>query len=388
MPKHEKVVGRRNFLKAAAALAAMPAVATSAHADDEGNHAASHSAMSGAVAAVNLGAWMVLEKWIVPSVFQGLKAEDEYSLGLELGAAKASELLRRHRDTWITEKDFQWIANHGLNTVRLPIGYWAVMPEAPYVNAGETLTKALQMAARYKLGVIVDLHGAPGSQNGWDHSGHAGALNWPQPKNVEHTLKVIDNLASICEAHPCVVGIELLNEPRWDVPLEILKDYYQRGYGVVRKHIAANRAAVVIHDSFRPTAWSNFMQAPEFDNVILDTHMYQCFTAEDQTRNLTGQIGYALNDRATQLTAMAKELPILVGEWSLALSGSTWSGLNRLQQSAGNRGYAAAQLLSYTATRGWSFWTLKTEGGGGWSLQDCVKQGWMPSNLSPNGKLA
>ncbi len=382
MPKHGGHEGRRNFLKAAAAIAAMPAVSSSVSAAADASPG-ELAAASGKIAAVNLGAWLVLEKWIVPTVFKGLSAPDEYTIGKELGARKAAALLRRHRDTWITERDFRWIADHGLNAVRLPIGYWAVMPEAPYVDASDTLVSALQMAARYKLGVIVDLHGAPGSQNGWDHSGHAGALNWPQPRNVEHTLEVIDKLAALCAAHPCVVGIELLNEPRWDVPLEVLKDYYMRGYDVVRNHLTSQQAAVVIHDSFRPTAWSGFMQTPSYENVILDTHMYQCFTAQDNARNLTGQINYALNDRSVQLTGMAKELPTMVGEWSLALPGNTWAGMNRLEQCAGNRAYGAAQLLSYTATRGWSFWTLKTEGGGGWSLQDCVKQGWMPADLSP-----
>ncbi len=383
MTKRVRHEGRRNFLKAAAAVATMSSVTGSLNAEAEAGAVSGTPALGDTIAAVNLGAWMVLEKWIVPSVFKGLSAPDEYTIGKELGSVKAAALLKRHRETWITEKDFRWIADHGLNTVRLPIGYWAVMPEAPYVDASDTLLSALQMAARHKLGVIVDLHGAPGSQNGWDHSGHAGPLHWPEPKNVDHTLQVIDKLAALCSSHSCVVGIELLNEPRWDVPIEVLKDYYMRGYHVVRKHLSSDRAAVVIHDSFRPTAWSNFMQSPMYENVILDTHMYQCFSAQDNARNLSGQINYALNDRSVQLAAMGKELPTMVGEWSLALSGDTWTGLNALQQCAGNRAYAAAQLLSYTATRGWSFWTLKTEGGGGWSLQDCVKQGWMPANLSP-----
>ncbi len=34
---------------------------------------------------VNLGGWLVLEKWMTPSLFAGLKAEDETSYCRELG---------------------------------------------------------------------------------------------------------------------------------------------------------------------------------------------------------------------------------------------------------------------------------------------------------------
>lgn len=34
---------------------------------------------------VNLGGWLVLEKWMVPDVYGGTEAQDEYSLSLALG---------------------------------------------------------------------------------------------------------------------------------------------------------------------------------------------------------------------------------------------------------------------------------------------------------------
>jgi glucan 1,3-beta-glucosidase len=49
------------------------------------------------------------------------------------------------------------------------------------------------------------------------------------------------------------------------------------------------------------------------------------------------------------------------------------------------RAFGAAQLLSYESTRGWFFWTYKTESGGGWSFRDCVKRGWMPETFGQVG---
>jgi aryl-phospho-beta-D-glucosidase BglC (GH1 family) len=56
-----------------------------------------------------------------------------------------------------------------LNHVRIPIGYWAydVAPGEPYIQGQHNyLLQAISWAEKYNLKVIVDLHGAPGSQNG------------------------------------------------------------------------------------------------------------------------------------------------------------------------------------------------------------------------------
>ncbi len=58
-----------------------------------------------------------------------------------------------------------------LNHVRIPIGYWAydVAPDEPFISGQhDYLLKAIAWATTYNLKVIVDLHGAPGSQNGYE----------------------------------------------------------------------------------------------------------------------------------------------------------------------------------------------------------------------------
>ena len=56
-----------------------------------------------------------------------------------------------------------------LNHVRLPIGYWAfdVSEGEPYIQGQlPYLQKAVTWAGNHGLKLIVDLHGAPESQNG------------------------------------------------------------------------------------------------------------------------------------------------------------------------------------------------------------------------------
>ena len=79
------------------------------------------------VRGVNLGSWLILEKWMTPSVFAGApdSVNDEYQLCRHLGPAEAERRLKAHWDSWITEADFVQMKNAGVNHVRIPIGYWA-----------------------------------------------------------------------------------------------------------------------------------------------------------------------------------------------------------------------------------------------------------------------
>lgn len=80
----------------------------------------------------------------------------------------------------------------GVNFVRLPLGYWNVIdmdgaPDAPPDDAKRMLNlntimpnasyytpyiqKVMDWAAKYGMYVLLDLHGAPGNQNGDSHAG-------------------------------------------------------------------------------------------------------------------------------------------------------------------------------------------------------------------------
>ncbi|SHF77449.1 glucan 1,3-beta-glucosidase [Caldanaerobius fijiensis DSM 17918] len=331
---------------------------------------------------VNLGGWLVLEKWMTPSLFEGLKAVDETTFCQELGP-KAEERLRKHWETFITEEDFKWLANVDINAVRIPVGHWIFGDTKPYVGAIDVLDWAVKTASRYGIGVLLDLHAAPGCQNGFDNGGIMGVMEWHKhPENVARSLDVIERLAQRYAVYDNVIGVELLNEPRWDVPEDILKDYYIRGYERVRKHMNED-VAVVIHDGFRPLIWDGFMSEPEFSNVILDTHMYQCFTDEDKNKDVLGHVEKALK-RKEELYEIGRQLPTYVGEWSLGLDGNSLRGLSTFQKEAAMRAFGSSQLLGYENAAGWFFWSYKIEVDSNnewkcqWDFRECVKRGWLP----------
>jgi glucan 1,3-beta-glucosidase len=181
--------------------------------------------------------------------------------------------LSQHWYSWITQGDFYAIAAAGLNHVRIPIGYWSVIPIEgdPYVQgAYDVLGQALDWASAAGLTVMIDLHGAPGSQNGFDNSGKKGSIAWGQGNTVQHTLDVLNKIRDDYADHPAVAAIELLNEPLPPAaPLETVKQFYNDGWG----NLKGSGVAIVEHDAFQTqplSQWNDFAQGQW--NIILDTH--------------------------------------------------------------------------------------------------------------------
>jgi aryl-phospho-beta-D-glucosidase BglC (GH1 family) len=60
------------------------------------------------------------------------------------------------------------------------------------------ICRPIYIYRKYKLGVIIDLHAAPGSQNTWEHSSSRdGTQEWGKTDDsIAQTVQVIDFLAS------------------------------------------------------------------------------------------------------------------------------------------------------------------------------------------------
>ena len=357
---------------------------------------------------VNLGGWLVLEKWMTPSLFEGLEAVDETSFCVELGE-RAERILKAHWETFITRVDFEWLAERGVNAVRIPVGHWIFGAEYPYHRAyGENpfpfvhggiaiLDNAFEWAQTLGLHILLDLHAAPGCQNGFDNGGIKDVCEWhTQESYLTHSLSVLERLAQRYAHSPALQGIQVLNEPRWDIPTAYLKHYYTLAYHAIRKHCEAKNVTVVCHDGFRSfREYSDFMPAPEFENVVFDIHRYQCFEREDVDSDIYTHIQKACGAWKTEADEIIQDFhhPMYVGEWSLGLDlqiVSLWAQgpfnhalekMDDFQMNVAYRGYAAAQLATFEKYLGWFFWSYKTETAPAWSFRDCVNNGWLPSQF-------
>jgi len=153
----------------------------------------------------------------------------------------------------------------------------------PYIQgAAPYIDQAITWARSTGLKVWIDLHGAPGSQNGYDNSGHNGTIGWGDGSTVAETRSVIQQIANKyarSEYQDTVVAIEVLNEPQSTKisggPNTVVQ-YDNDAYGDVS---VISDTPVMLHDGFQTgTFWNGVLSNSK--NVIIDHHEYQVFTPE------------------------------------------------------------------------------------------------------------
>jgi len=136
----------------------------------------SNSPRAPKIRGVNLGSHFVVEPWMIGQDWassvcaeEGSESDCVYSFGQE----KANAFFETHWDTFITKEDMQQMASYGLNTVRIPLGYWMLeflvdqsCKHTEYFPTGgfRYLERLVGWASDAGLYVHLELHGAPGAQ--------------------------------------------------------------------------------------------------------------------------------------------------------------------------------------------------------------------------------
>ena len=122
---------------------------------------------------VNLGSQFIIERWMAEDEWKSMGCDwtyDEWNCTKLLGQEKADAAFQKHWNSWITQGDIKEIASLGLNTVRIPVGFWMredLVQKGEYYPRGglKYLDRLVGWCKDAGLYVIVDLHGGPGSQN-------------------------------------------------------------------------------------------------------------------------------------------------------------------------------------------------------------------------------
>ncbi|KAF3028988.1 hypothetical protein E8E15_010004 [Penicillium rubens] len=374
---------------------------------------------------VNLGGWLSIEPFITPSLFSEWPSSasiiDEYTLTKKLGSS-AARTIEKHYAEFISESDIEEIKEAGLDHVRIPYSYWAVTTYDgdPYVPkiAWRYLLRAIEWCRKHGLRVKLDLHGLPGSQNGWNHSGQQGSINWLTGSdgalNRKRSLEIHNQLSQFFaqDRYKNVVTIYgLVNEPLMlTLPVEKVLDWTQEAAELVRKN--GITATLVLHDGFLNLAkWDNMFQTHP-DNMYLDTHQYTTFNTGEIVLNHTAKVDIICNNWYPMLkeinTTTSGWGPTICGEWSQADTDCAQYVNNVGRADEGTCScadanmdpseytdtykrflqiYAEAQMSAFETAMGWFYWTWRTESAAQWSYRTAWKNGYMPSKAySPSFK--
>ena len=293
---------------------------------------------------INLGGWLVLESWITTTLYANNQVPDgdgEWQFCSIVGTPQdCCNVLIPHWDTWVNESDIQLLANTGITHVRIPIGYWLLgnlETNEPYCSGPQIyyLQRVITWLQKYQLKAIIDLHGAPGSQNGNDNSGKSGGtIDWNTPKNENRTTQYLIQLSTLLNSWELnstlsnvIIGIELLNEPKTTVlggPIQIsdLANWYTTTITQLQDPTIGNWTRLIMLSdgwNIEYSTWQTINQ--QFSNIVYDSHLYYAFGGPTSNLSPWGVINYVCNIQLPNLQSIIKTtgLNIIVGEYSLAV---------------------------------------------------------------------
>ncbi|EUC66853.1 glycoside hydrolase family 5 protein [Rhizoctonia solani AG-3 Rhs1AP] len=328
---------------------------------------------------INIGSWFVQERWLCESTYCGCGG-GQSDLHIAQGA-NGKGIMEHHWDTWIIEGDWGAIQAQGFNTVRLPIGYYHLSGIDPSVlddtdfgpykhifsGAWVRILRAIGDAERYGLGVLIDLHAAPGAQNRDAHSGTGtGEVRMWTRTNLSRTVHALQVLTAQLALRPNVVGIELVNEPANNNQVQ---KWYEDTLTALRK--ISPDLPLYISDAW-DAPWYSKIVGSRSDFVVLDHHLYRCFTPGDASMSGDEHASALRNSAPLVPLSAAARGNLIVGEWSAALNPASLRSNEAGEQDRQRRVWARAQLDAYEAScGGWFFWTWKK--GTGWDAGWCAK---------------
>lgn len=308
----------------------------------------------------------MLERWMTPGLFAGTDAVEEYTFMQTPGAR---EKIRDHQKNFIREEDFRWLKEHGVDAVRIPVGYWIFEGDAPYVSAIGRLDWAFRMAEKYDLQVLVCLHGAPGSQNGHDHSGRIGRAAWyDDARYRDETRAVLVRLAQRYRDHPQLWGIELLNEPRTKLWQGMLRKFYRDSARELRT-ILRDSTRIVFHDAFTPRLMRSALR-----HETLDIHWYH-FAFWAHAWAPLRMYWRLVASHGRLLRRIARRQGVVVGEWSGSFAQALFDRYPVGEHPRLVREHIEHQLHAYEYADAWFYWTYKTEARGVWHFRSLVEDG-------------
>ncbi|KAI0899156.1 glycoside hydrolase family 5 protein [Annulohypoxylon nitens] len=367
---------------------------------------------NGKIRGVNLGSQFIIEPWMANDEWHSMgcgNANDEWQCVKALGQDKADAAFKKHWDTWTTQDDIKTIKSYGLNTVRIPVGYWIredLVQQGEYFPRGglSYLDRLVGWCADAGIYVIMDLHGGPGAQfPNQQYTGHGvSSPGFYTKDNYERAYKFLEWMANRIHTnnnYRTVGTLEVINEPvhSGDYPsqaADMVANYYPNAWTRIRNaekklNVAADKQ---LNIQMMDKSWGSGdpkSHLPSTTNALYDDHKYYKWDTSVQTTK-DGYISAACKDNRGGSD-------VIVGEWSLSVADSVQSNSefqikDRPDQIDWYKKYWAAQVTTFEKSGGWVFWAWKCNWIGGmdewrWCYKSAVAAGAIPKDAGSAASL-
>ena len=274
----------------------------------------------------NIGNLFVQESWMSSTDAKDQKTINE-ALEERFGKDGKNSLLDHYENAYLTTEDFNNFKELGMSVVRVPFTYmnfyeknnnqWNLKD-----RAFDKLDWIIDECSKRGIYVILDLHGAFGSQNGQDHSGEVidkvEDVTFYKDNNLKQlTLNLWKEIASRYKNDPAVAGYDTLNEPgeKAGTTKSYHWDFYDQIYKAIR---SVDPNHIIIFES----CWgASDLPDPKkygWTNIVYEFHHY----VWDAQKNLDGQKS-AANTLVNSLKVF--NVPIYIGEYTFFELGDAWT---------------------------------------------------------------
>lgn len=168
----------------------------------------------------NLGCWLNPEGYMFGFGSRASSPRQIDEMFKEMvGPDRTAEFWKSFKDNYITEKDIQFIASSGANTIRIPFNY-RIFTDEDYMGLSkdqdgfERIDSVVAWCAKAGLHVILDMHDCPGGQTG-DNIDDSYGYPWLFVSKESQDLfnSIWRRIADHYKNETTILGYELMNEP-------------------------------------------------------------------------------------------------------------------------------------------------------------------------------
>ncbi|WP_130836131.1 glycoside hydrolase family 5 protein [Lachnoclostridium sp. Marseille-P6806] len=195
---------------------------------------------------LGISSWLNIEHFMVGMPCTDSQMRDSFRA--VFGAETAQKFFEKFVLEFVTEEDFAYLKDMGINLLRVPFNYRLFLedenPDAFREEGFRYLDRLLAFGRKYQIYILPDLHAVPGGQNpDWHSDNSTGHTQfWHYGVFRRQMAELWGRIAERYCEEPYLLGYDLLNEPcvfsdrSTDTGTSLIQDFYEETTREIRRY--------------------------------------------------------------------------------------------------------------------------------------------------------